>query len=112
MLLTNNEGNHGCSIAASSLQALDQLLDLPDLDVLLGLVRLGVAHFGCWGRFKYWKSREMVRRDASLTLRKSTVSRLSLSVSTFLLCFAFRLWGKCDVGEVWWVWVKFREPIT
>ena len=44
--LTNNEGNHGCSIATSGFQALDQFLHLPDLDILLGLVGLGVTHDG------------------------------------------------------------------
>jgi hypothetical protein len=43
--LTNNQGNHGGSISPGSLQALDQLLDLPDFDVLLRLVGLGVTHY-------------------------------------------------------------------
>ena len=43
--LTNDERNHGRSISAGGLEALDQLLDLPDLNVLLGLVvLLLVAH--------------------------------------------------------------------
>ena len=37
---TNNERNHGGAIAAGGFKTLDQLLDLPDLDVLLGLVGL------------------------------------------------------------------------
>ena len=47
----DDEGNHGGSIAAGGFQALDELLDLPDLDVLVGLVALAGAllfggHFG------------------------------------------------------------------
>ncbi len=30
---TNNEGNHGSAIASGSLEALDELLDLPDLNL-------------------------------------------------------------------------------
>lgn len=37
---TNDEGNHGGSISAGGFKTLDQLLHLPDLDVLLGIVRL------------------------------------------------------------------------
>ncbi len=37
---TNDEGNHACAIATGGLEALDQLLDLPDLNVLLSLVGL------------------------------------------------------------------------
>jgi hypothetical protein len=44
-LLTNDEGDHGGSISSSSFQALDELFHLPDLDILLGLVGLGVTHF-------------------------------------------------------------------
>lgn len=44
--LTNNEGNHGRSISAGGFQALDQLLHLPDLNVLLRFVRLRRAHLG------------------------------------------------------------------
>ena len=32
-MLTDNEGNHGCAIAPSRFEALDQLLDLPDLNL-------------------------------------------------------------------------------
>jgi hypothetical protein len=39
-LLTDDERDHGCAIAAGSFKTLDQLLDLPDLDVLLGVVGL------------------------------------------------------------------------
>lgn len=46
MQLTNDEGNHGGSIATRGFQALDQLLHLPNFNVLLGLVGLGVAHDG------------------------------------------------------------------
>jgi hypothetical protein len=45
-VLTNDEGDHGGSISSSGFQALDELFHLPDLDVLLGLVGLGVTHFG------------------------------------------------------------------
>ena len=37
---TNDERNHGGSISASRFQTLDQLLHLPDFDVLLRIVRL------------------------------------------------------------------------
>lgn len=37
---TDNERNHGGSISAGGFQALDQFLHLPDLDVLLHIVRL------------------------------------------------------------------------
>ena len=46
---TNDEGNHGSSIATSGFKTLDQLLDLPDLNVLLRLSLLLLllgAHFG------------------------------------------------------------------
>lgn len=51
-ILTNNEGNHGCPISSSGFQAFDQLLHLPDLNVLLGFICLGVTHFGGIRRFK------------------------------------------------------------
>ncbi len=37
---TDDEGNHGCAISASGFEALDQLLNLPDLNVLLSLIGL------------------------------------------------------------------------
>jgi hypothetical protein len=36
--LTDNEGDHGCAISSCRLEALDEFLDLPDLDVLLCFV--------------------------------------------------------------------------
>ena len=42
--LTDDQGDHGGSIPPSRFQALDQFLHLPDLDILLRLVGLGVAH--------------------------------------------------------------------
>ena len=52
MGLTNDQRNHGGSISSSRFQAFDQFLHLPDLDILLRLVGLGVAHFDRLGRFK------------------------------------------------------------
>jgi hypothetical protein len=49
---TNDEGNHRGSISSRCLEALDQLLDLPDFDVLLGLVGLGVTHIDGGRSFK------------------------------------------------------------
>ncbi len=44
---TNNQRDHGSSISSSRLQALDQLLHLPDLNVLLSLAGgLRVTHVG------------------------------------------------------------------
>lgn len=37
---TDDERNHGSSISAGGFQALDELLHLPNLDVLLGIIRL------------------------------------------------------------------------
>jgi len=37
---TDDERNHGGSISTSGFKTLDELLDLPYFDVLLGLVRL------------------------------------------------------------------------
>lgn len=37
---TDDERNHGSSVTTGLFQALDELLDLPYFDVLLGLVRL------------------------------------------------------------------------
>jgi hypothetical protein len=50
--LTDDERDHGGSISSGSFQALDQLLHFPDLDILLGLVGLGVAHLDWRRRFK------------------------------------------------------------
>lgn len=36
-LLTDNEGNHGGSVSAGGFKTLDQLLDLPHLDVRIVL---------------------------------------------------------------------------
>ncbi len=47
-ILTNDEGNHGGSISSGGFQAFDQLLHLPDFNVFLGLVCLGVTHVGGW----------------------------------------------------------------
>jgi hypothetical protein len=52
-VLTNDERYHGGSISSCCFEALDQLLHLPDLDVLLGLIRLGVTHLGGRRRFKF-----------------------------------------------------------
>lgn len=55
VLRRDDEGNHGGSISAGSFQALNELLDLPDLDVLVGL-GAGALLFGghdgrlCWGK--------------------------------------------------------------
>lgn len=43
---TDNERNHGGSISTSGFKTLDQLLDLPDLDILLSFVRRRSAHLG------------------------------------------------------------------
>ena len=48
---TDDEGDHGGSISPCGFQALDELFHLPDLNVLLGLVGLGVTHFG--GRWRF-----------------------------------------------------------
>lgn len=42
---TNNERNHACAIATSGLKALDELLDLPDLD-LQNVVSIGARYRG------------------------------------------------------------------
>jgi hypothetical protein len=47
-VLTNDKGDHGGSISSGGFQAFDQLLYLPDLDVLFSLVGLGVTHVGGW----------------------------------------------------------------
>lgn len=47
-LRTDNERNHGCAITAGGFEAFDQLLDLPDLDVLLRIVGLRLlGRHGC-----------------------------------------------------------------
>ena len=43
---TNDQGNHRGAVAASHLEALDQFLDFPDLDVLLRFVGLRSGHGG------------------------------------------------------------------
>lgn len=44
---TDDEGNHGSSVTTGLCQALDELLDLPHFNVLLGLVGLLLfTHFG------------------------------------------------------------------
>jgi hypothetical protein len=45
---TDDEGNHACAIAPGGFEAFDELLDLPDFDVLLSLV--GLRLFGGHGR--------------------------------------------------------------
>lgn len=42
--LTDDKGDHGCSISSGLLKPLDELLHLPYLDVLLRLVGLWSAH--------------------------------------------------------------------
>lgn len=42
----DNERNHRGSISTSGFKTLDQLLDLPDLDILLSFVRRRGAHLG------------------------------------------------------------------
>ena len=46
MTHTNDERDHACSVAASSLETFDQLFDLPYLNVLFGVVCLGGTHVG------------------------------------------------------------------
>lgn len=46
MQRTDNQRNHGCPVSAGGLEALDQLLHLPYLDVLLRIVRLRRTHDG------------------------------------------------------------------
>ena len=41
---TDDEGDHGGPISSGGLEAFDELLDLPNLDVLLRLVCLRGAH--------------------------------------------------------------------
>ena len=43
-MLTNDQGYHGGSVPSSSLKTLDQLLDFPYLDILLGLILLRGTH--------------------------------------------------------------------
>ena len=43
---TDDERDHAGAITPSGLEAFDQLLDLPDLDILFGVVRLGSTHGG------------------------------------------------------------------
>lgn len=40
---TNNEGNHGSAIASGSLEALDELLDLPDLNLFPGQENIPIS---------------------------------------------------------------------
>ena len=42
--LTDDKGDHGCSISSGLLKPLDELLHLPYLDILLRLVGLWGAH--------------------------------------------------------------------
>ena len=61
---TDNERNHGCAISTGSFKTLDELLDLPDLDVLLSLVGLLVltGHgrgVGVGVRLQSWWGREI-----------------------------------------------------
>ena len=49
MTHTNDERDHACSVAASSLEAFDQLFDLPYLNVLFSVVCLGGTHVGDGG---------------------------------------------------------------
>jgi len=49
MTHTNDERDHACSVAASSLETFDQLFDLPYLNVLFGVVCLGGTHVGDGG---------------------------------------------------------------
>jgi hypothetical protein len=49
---TDDEGNHGCAIATGGFEALDELLDLPDLNVLLRIV--GLRLLGRHGRGGVW----------------------------------------------------------
>lgn len=64
VIRTDDEGNHRGSVSPCSLEALDQLLHLPYLNVLLRLVRLRGAH--------------LERRDEVDTLDESTTSRVNL----------------------------------
>lgn len=43
---TDDEGNHGGSVSARLFKTLNELFDLPYLDVLLSLIRLWITHYG------------------------------------------------------------------
>ncbi len=47
--LTDDERDHGCAISPSSFEALYELLDFPNFNVLFGLVGLWGAHGALWG---------------------------------------------------------------
>jgi hypothetical protein len=51
-VVTNDKRDHRSSISSGCLQTFDQFFDLPDFDILLRFVGLGVAHFDRWRRFK------------------------------------------------------------
>lgn len=44
---TNDEGDHGGSIASGSLKTLDELLDLPDLNLSAAIVSFDILHQVC-----------------------------------------------------------------
>lgn len=67
-LRTNDERNHGRSIAPGGFQSLDELLDLPDFDVLLSLIGLRVTHFG--GRWRFYRiTLVMAGEESSMRFR-------------------------------------------
>jgi hypothetical protein len=60
---TDNERNHGCSISSGGLKTLDELLDLPDLNLFIGLLVSVHVHDGknarsCAGAGQRGASRE------------------------------------------------------
>lgn len=66
---TDDERNHACAIATGGFEAFDQLLDLPDLNVLLRIVglRLLGRHGGGW----WWTS--VGRQEAGGELRRGAL---------------------------------------
>ena len=57
----NDEGNHGRAISSGLLQALDQFLDLPDLDILVGGCVFGHCDLRFVGEVVYLKGQSVMQ---------------------------------------------------
>jgi len=99
---TNDEGYHRCTIATSCLQALDQFLHLPDLDILLSLA-IWVTHVCGFDDLREWcckwrkwknKARRGKEEDRVLTFCGVVVVLVLVTGFSFKFCDAAAGWIK------------------
>lgn len=84
---TDNQRNHGRSISSGRFKTPDELLDLPNLDVLLGLVRRWVGH-------------DVEKGPSTAGSRRAIIRDYVRHKISMVIAIEYR-----DFSELFWSWI-------